>query len=589
MAAIRAYLTHVLNGPVSDTLVETVHRRSDGIPFYFDAIVEPLVAAGEFHQDGSGKWQYTRSRQTRPLTRQLVRLFERRLVMLSAKTRELLAAAAAIGPEFEFSTWLAVLGGDSQAPLALNALDEALGSRTLRDAGQDRFRFHPVDIARVAAGSLSGPRRRYLHQRIAETLVSQERDPTLIAYHYQQADVPAAASHYLEAAGVKAWLANATRQAVARYERAVALAPSRAAYEILGVLYEQRSLAASVRAFRQALEMAKGAGDRESQAHILNSLSRVLCLYDRPKEAYQAATAVLKLPAVPAVERAIAQSNMGLCCWYVGRLVEAEQWCTKALTGLLGEKEGEDLASVYSKLGMALFARGKYSQAMEAIERALEIRRRLDDPWKEKWCWVNLAQVHIDQGEFAEAGSLLDSAQRLFARAEYPLGLLAVYAYRSRALVYQGSAAEALPLLDKAQDLATELGQKHAPGGSLTEVHLLRAQADLLLGQLGRGWTAVEDAKKLAVESGNQRFLAMATATLAQILERAPRKARAEVASTYTAALSLFEKVGDVPGLLRTKLAYARFLAPRDEVGFGARLEREARQMAAEIGLYIPR
>jgi tetratricopeptide (TPR) repeat protein len=159
-----------------------------------------------------------------------------------------------------------------------------------------------------------------------------------------------------------------------------------------------------------------------------------------------------------------------------------------------------------------------------------------------------------------------------------------VYANQARALLRQGRAMETYPWLDKAFKLAAAIGYKDSAGG-LTEIYLLHAQADLRRGETERAWAFVQDALKLIRTSGNQRFLAMATATLARI--HSARGDRDQAAAAYGEALALYGKIGDLPGLLRAQLHRARFLS-RDDAEAAARLEKETRDRAAQIGLYLP-
>jgi serine/threonine protein kinase/tetratricopeptide (TPR) repeat protein len=595
VASIREYLTHLLDGLVSDAVVSTVHKRSDGIPSYIEAIAGPLIEAGDFYQSESGEWQYTPTEKTGPLAPKLMNLFAQRLGKLKEKSRQALAVAAVIGSEFDFDIWLAVLGGDSKVTLALDVLDEALGMRILRDAGYNCYIFHPIDVAQVLASYLTAPRRRHLHRQIAQILSNKQGDPALTAHHYEQAGLVREAARYLEVAGAKWWVevslsmeqpmaANAINQAIAHYERAVALAASQESYEALGNLYRIKGAwAESIRAFRQALTLARQARDMTSQARILNSLSFVLCLYDHYKDAYQAAVAVLKLPGVSEIACAVAQSILGFISWSVGRLIEADEWCSKAVETLLKHGEELSLAAAYSRLGLVHFSRGKFSEAKAAFERSLEIRRRLGDYWEQAYCLNNLAKVAVDQGDFESATSLLASAQQLFEKIDSQDGLMVVYTNQARALLRQGRADEALPLLVKAHRLALKIKKLSAYG--LSDIYLLIAQASISHGEMSRAKDATDEAMKLVEAAGNQEYIAIAQATLAQIYSAQGDRAKAK--AMYKKALALFEQVGSPAGLLRTKLNYAQFLAAEGWTHSAAALEKEARDEAARIGVYL--
>jgi tetratricopeptide (TPR) repeat protein len=579
--ATRVLLTNLLDGPVSDAGVSTVHTRSSGIPLYIEVIANLLREEGEFHRGPTGEWQYKSSMKARPLSPTLTTLFAQRLGKLSEKSSKSLAFAALIDAEFDFDTWLALLGGERELDAALDVLDEALGLRILRETDQNRFIFHPIDIAQVLTASLTPPRRRHFHPRIAQVLSDRGGDPTLIAHHYEKADMAPEAARHWEAAGAKAMMANAINQAISHYERAIALDASQESYEALGNLYHQHGASTeSIDAYEKALELAREATDVTSQSRILNNLSFVHCMYDHYSDAYQTASAVLKLPGISEVESASAQSNLGFISWSVGRLIEAEKWCLMAVDNL--EKHGDEvsLATACSRLGLAHFSRGKFPEAKAAIERSLAIRRRQGFYWDQAYCLNNLGKVAIEQGDFEDAESLLNSAQQLFEKIENPDGLATVYRNRGRALLRQGEPIEALPVLVEALELARKIKKERSPGG-LNDIYLVVAEANIESGNLK--WA--KEALARVDTAGNQEFAARAQGLSAQIL--AAQGEYSDAQAMFKKALAMFEQVGHRAGLLRTKLYYARCLAAQGLTHSAAAQEREARDEADRIGLHL--
>ena len=591
--SIRDYLVNLMGGPVSAVVVNTVSKRSHGNPFFMEEITRHLRESSDFYQDESGTWQYRRRQKSEPLPTTLIEVFARRMEKLTEskqieklgqESRQALTLAAVIGYEFDFETWLALLGGDAQITVALDALDEALGRRLLRDIGNDQYIFYPADIADMLVSGLTDPRRRYLHRKTAEILFEQPANPAVIAHHYQQAGLSLEAAHYLEAAGAKAMATNAINEAIDYYKRALKLEQSQSRFEALGHLYRQKGVSAgSIRAFRQALELARQADNVMDQARILNSLSLVYWIYDRYRQAYRAAASVLKLPGVSESERAIAQSHLGMISWLVGRLSRAEEWCQKSVEILLAHGDEASLAGAFNRLGLVYFSQGQLTKARAAFNRSLKIRRNLNDYWGQAYCLNNLGKVATEQGRFEQAMALLISAQQLFEKIDSPDGLMVVYTNQGRNLLRQKRAGQAWPRLTRALQLAMEIGKWSAYG--LSDIYLLIAQASLELGKIRRARTAVDEALKLVEAAGNREYIALGQATLAQIYEV---QGEARLAETmYTQALALFEQVGNPPGFLRTKLNYAQFLAKQGQVEVASTLEKEARDEAVRFGLEL--
>ncbi len=590
--AVKEQLINLRGGSVSDELAGLMKERSRGNPFHLEEITRQLIDSQELYQDEKGEWHYVPPKELEIpadsfLPKSVLNTFARRIEKLPAGSREALALATLVEPgaEFDFDIWLTLLGGESQMELAQETLDEALKQRLLRRTGPNRYIFRPIDVVRVLAATVPETRQRDLHRQVAKILHQRQADPILVGHHYEQAGLVTEAARYLEAAGAKAMATNAIHAALAYYNRAVTLVESQSAYKALGNLYRRNGEQAhSIRAFRRALQLARQAGHTADQAQILNGLALTLWLYDHYKEAYQYASAVLKLAGISKTERAIAQSHLGMISWLVGRLSEAETWYQKAIQALLNSDNQAALAEAYYWLGRVHLAQGKLTEARTVCQRSLEIRQTLNDRPGEGHCLTGLSQVAIEQGDFAQALSLLNSAQQLFEQVHDQRDLVAVHTNRGRASLYQGRPEEAMPLLSQALRLTIRLGKRNAY--VLSDIYLLIAWGSLIQGEISRARAAADDALKLVKGAGNQVYIALTQAMLAQIYVAQGDLSTAE--TMYQKALALFDQVDHRPGLLRTLLNYARFLAQQGQTARATTLEQEARDEAARLGMYLP-
>jgi len=588
-AKIQTYLIDFLGGPVSGAVVGVVEKRSRGNPLHIEELARQFIDGGEFFQAEDGEWRYRPPAETGDLSHDLLSPFltdalTRRLEKLSQASREVLVLAAMIepGPEFDVDVWLTLLGDESQMSVAQSALKEALDRRLLREVGQNRYTFRPVDVSKALAATLPPARHLELHRQIAEILIQKQGDPILIGYHYEQAGQATESAHYLETAGARAMAANAINQAVSCYSRAVELIETLSGYMALGNLYRQQGAwSDSVNAYQRALELAEKNGDVNQQARALNELTFTRWLSDEYQEAAQSASAVLKLEGVSKIEYATAQSHLGMISWVLGHLSEAEKWCRESVETLGGSGDEAKLAASYNRLGLVYFSLGKFAEATQIAQQSLEMRKKLQDHWGEGYCLVSLGKVAVEQGDFQAAESFLKSARQLFEQIGSKDGLMVVHTEQGRALLAQGQAAESLPILGEAMRLAQELGKQSSYG--LGDIYLLIAQAELAQNQLGQARDAVENALKLVESAGNQEYIAAGWATLAQILAAQGNPA----AEMYQKALKLFENIGSPAGLVRTKLNYAHFLANQGQTEPAAALEQEARSQAAGIGLHL--
>jgi tetratricopeptide (TPR) repeat protein len=463
-------------------------------------------------------------------------------------------------------------------------LEEALQRRLIRELGHGRYSFRPASVSKTLIATLSKSQQRELHSQIADILIQKEGDPILIGYHYEQAGRGTEAARYLEAAGERAITANAIHQAIDCYKRAVELVETEPAYIALGNLYRQQgNWPESIQALQKALELTKQNNQLDHQARILNDLAFTSWLSDRYQDAAQFASTALKFKNISSVERATAQSHLGMVAWLLGRLTEAEEWCQRAVELLRQSNAESRLAGAYNRLGLVCSAKGKFDEARRVTNLALELRRKLEDHWGEAYCLVSLGQVATEQGDYQQAISHFNMASQRFEEIGSNDGIMVVSTEYGRTLLQQGQTAEAVAPLTKARDLAEAIGKRTAYG--LGDIYLLLAQADLAQGAIERAQTGAHDALKLVEPAGNRKHIAAAQAILAQIYELQGKRDQANIA--YKKALNLFSLVGHPAGLLRTQLKYARFLAKNGDIEGGATLEQEVQREAAKIGLSL--
>jgi pimeloyl-ACP methyl ester carboxylesterase len=146
-----------------------------------------------------------------PLPQRVRDLIAGRLDRLSERSRQLLAAAAVVGREFEFALLPRAVGLTDRD--AAEAVEELVRRRILHGVGE-RFDFTHDRIRAVAYDQLLPPRRKLLHGAVAEALealpgeVATRHRPSeffeLLAGHFERAEVWARAVHYYLYAAEKA-------------------------------------------------------------------------------------------------------------------------------------------------------------------------------------------------------------------------------------------------------------------------------------------------------------------------------------------------------------------------------------------------
>lgn len=217
---IDRYLALVAGYEPPTSLVEAVHRETEGNPFFVTEVVRLLAAEGSLAHAAS-TWT---TRVPESVREVLGRRFER----LSIECIDLLGIATVIGREFSLPILERVsrLGAD---PL-LDVLDEAIQAQVIQEQPViGRYRFSHVLFQETLYGRLSVTQRVRLHARTAEALEqlhAANLEPVLadIARHYFQASPLGRAGkaiEYAQRAATQAGAQLAWEEAVRHFERAL--------------------------------------------------------------------------------------------------------------------------------------------------------------------------------------------------------------------------------------------------------------------------------------------------------------------------------------------------------------------------------
>jgi tetratricopeptide (TPR) repeat protein len=346
-AQVARYVSLTAGVEPDDALVDAVHAKSEGNPFFVAEIVRLLSAEGELDT----------ARGAIAIPREVRELIGRRLAPLSAHCRETLAIASVIGRDFELRVLQDVAGGSGE--WLLEALDEARAARVIGTPATGRYRFAHVLISDTLADGLPASRRVQLHRRVGEALeraFAGRLEPHLaeLAHHFLEAAAAGDVEpglRYATAAAEQAGARLAHEEAARMYKRALSaldVAPVDGARrcDLLLALGEAHHRAGdhgyARAAFRQAADAARELGSSER-------LARATLGYGGPRGSF----------AVVDVE-------------LVGLLEEA-------LTAL-GARDDALRARLLARLAMELYFSGRGERRATLVDEAVAIARRLGEP-----------------------------------------------------------------------------------------------------------------------------------------------------------------------------------------------------------------
>lgn len=341
--------------------------------------------------------------------------------------KETVGWAAALGREFTYALLTAVVPYDEQRLqtdlAALMAVDLL---RSAADAAPPAYAFRHALIQETAYTALLKRTRQSYHRRIAETYAARfphiaVANPELLAEHYYQAGlVPQAADHWLEA-GERAMAQGATEEALAFFERVLALIDPADVGRRWGALSGREAVLALT-------------GERLAQQETIAALFALADANDNP--AWRAAALLCRLQllnatgnysAMPAladeamgVARAAAKSELAaraLCLKAVAltRLGDPSARRTAEEAAAYGQSAGDEWAIAYATGMLALHTAytGDYARAVHAWRQVLDLVRRRGDRALESRALSNLGAAYQYLGLFDEAQSCLEEGVAL--------------------------------------------------------------------------------------------------------------------------------------------------------------------------------
>ena len=177
--ALTALLADTLSCPLAEVteLAALLLRKTDGNPFLVGQFLEYAQRQGLFQRDAHDSWSWDLDGLAETgIPDDAVELMTARLDQLDDNLRNVLAAAACVGVQFDGATLAAALARDEASfAAALTALNEA-GLITRANANDQR-RFIHDEIQAAAYRLLSASERRERHLRVGSYWLDQYRHP----------------------------------------------------------------------------------------------------------------------------------------------------------------------------------------------------------------------------------------------------------------------------------------------------------------------------------------------------------------------------------------------------------------------------
>ncbi len=485
-----SYAEHVAGQPLPDGLVEAVHDKTDGNPFYITELMRLLAAERRLATpDQVGRWELEM-----PLGVREVIL--RRLDRLSPACHRLLRAAAFVGRDFTIGTLASVT--DLRGDRVLGMLAEAERLRVVRSSSlaPGRFRFAHALIREALYDSLTASLRVEQHRRIGEALEEHygaDRDSHLaeLAHHYAQAAVGGTigkAVDYAVRAAERATRSLAHEEAVRLYRVALETLDSAGhgsegqRCELLVALGEARRRAGDVDGARGTL---RSGGELAARLGSAELLARAALAFGGPwvtMGVVDHATTGLLQRALDALGdsssglRAQVLARLGMELYFSPARERGQELCRQAVE--MAHSAGDDGA-----LGYALSARhwtlwgpDHLEDRLQLATELVELASRLDDTelavQGHHWRGNDL----LEMGDVAAAETAVDAHARLAAELGHPVGLWQAALRQVLLALLAGRFEVAERLAGEARRRGQLADPRSAAGSQLIQLFVLRRE-----------------------------------------------------------------------------------------------------------------
>ena len=330
---------------------QAILAKTDGVPLYLEELTKNVLESGVLTEEAHA---YTLKATLKELSipESLQASLMERLDRF-APIRGIVQAGAAIGREFSYALLQAIVkASDSQLR---NGLDLLVASGLIFQEGDPptaKYLFKHALVQEAAYSTILHKTRQLLHARIGKALESRfaervKMEPELLAYHYEQAGLPAPAVDYWHLAARRAAERSANIEALNHFDRALHLLKELPKGQKRNTLELELLIGLGA-----ALTATKGYGAVEVEQTYVRS--RELCreMGDPPE-------------LFPALR--------GLAAFYVGRARYETALELGELLLALAQRTGSDAQRLeaHLSLGGALYFRGDFASALTHIEQVI--------------------------------------------------------------------------------------------------------------------------------------------------------------------------------------------------------------------------
>lgn len=522
----------------AEQLKTAINQRSGGNPYYTEELVRMMIDHGALvHYGGSWHVNARAGQLISQVPATLQDIILARFDLLPHDQQGMLQVAAVLGNSFGSSLHLQVVGLEEEiVSNGLRELEEHDFLLHTMFGAEDGYLFkHPMVREAIYHTMLKRDLQR-LHLRVAECIEGGEHwlpgeRLQFLAEHYVESLEPKKAIPYLLSVAQKAALDFANEAVIHHYRRALDLIKDDSSFDSLVVSRVRVDLAAALKFTGDFAEAASllnqvigeqgnlsaapeaAQGDQPVVVEALRELADIRAREGSLDEAGKLLDQALGRLGpdgrreFPALWRKVAER----LAWVNFRKTRLEEAYSLADLVLLDDRalELEDpitLASLYNTIGGIYWSRLRFQEAIESVQRSLEIYRSLNYQWGTAISQTNLGVLHFSIGKWQDAVKYMEQADRVQVECGFDPERATNLKNMGEVLLACGDLPRARSRLEVSLEISERLGmeltQVHAELG-LGRLSILEgksAEASMHLSNARLGINQINDSGDLAVQ-----------------------------------------------------------------------------------------
>ncbi len=555
---------------------DTVHQivqASEGSPLFVVEMVRSTTWGAEAGTSAAITHFETHRADSLSLPPKVQAVIQYRLEQLSAPARELAMLAAVIGRSFTFA--VLAQASDATEDALVQALDELWQRRIVREQGGDAYDFSHDRIRETTYATISPPRQRQLHRRVAqamEQIHGVDLDPVSaqLGAHYEKVgEWHAAVTYYRRAANVAAAM-NALEQVIFYCEKVLStldcLPHTHANGEwridtLLQIAWALRALKGYCVVERKAiLELAHHwaiqINDQRRQHLLLIELSAYYVTNGSIDPAYQLAREHLALAQHLEDEALLHHSydQMAYPLMLRGKFIAARHSLAQAMA-LEAAVTPKQFSSVNIRSLMAdtLWLCGYPDQATAVALAAVQLADQQQVPFARIHSRDFMLCIVQRSGDRVTAQHIAEAMLTLCLEFGYPDYMITAQIVQGMLMASTAAAAAGLQQIQRALAHCTEINL----GYNVPYYHYVFAQAQLHCGQLAQALETIAGALHIAEAAGDMQWRAELLRFQGELYYRTGQ-AEVAVEQCYQAALTVARQQQVRMIELRTTVSLAR-------------------------------